>query len=80
MRDQLLVVTGVPEVRQLKDMIPEILKQVGPKQYDQIKGLLAGEHAVKPTAAVAEDDDDDVTRRDKEKRKNIGKGERRAIE
>lgn len=60
MRDQLLVVTGVPEVRQLKDMIPEILKQVGPKQYDQIKGLLAGEHAVKPTAAVAEDDDDDV--------------------
>jgi hypothetical protein len=60
MRDQLLVVTGVPEVRQLKDMIPEILKQVGPKQYDQIKGLLAGENAVKPTAAVAEDDDDDV--------------------
>jgi hypothetical protein len=60
MREQLLVVTGIPEVRQLKDMIPEILKQVGPKQYDQIKGLISGEQAAKTTAAVAEDDDDDV--------------------
>lgn len=58
MREQLLVVTGVPEVRQLKDMIPEILKQVGPKQYDQIKGLLGGDAPTK--VAAAEEDDDDV--------------------
>lgn len=38
-------------------MIPEILKQVGPKQYDQIKGLLGGAQAAQ-TAAVEEDDDD----------------------
>ena len=56
MREQLLVVTGVPEVCQLKAN-PEILKQVGLKQYDQIKGLLGGAQAAQ-TAAVEEDDDD----------------------
>jgi hypothetical protein len=38
-------------------MIPEILKQVGPKQYDQIKGLLSGAQPAQ-TSAVEEDDDD----------------------
>jgi hypothetical protein len=36
-------------------MIPEILKQVGPKQYEQIQSLLKG--AAQPEAAA---DDDDV--------------------
>jgi nascent polypeptide-associated complex subunit beta len=51
MREQLLVATGNPESKQLKDMIPEILKQVGPKQYEQIQGLL------KQPEAEADDDD-----------------------
>jgi nascent polypeptide-associated complex subunit beta len=55
MREQLLVATGNPESKQLKDMIPEILKQVGPQQYEQIQGLLKG--AVQADAAA---DDDDV--------------------
>ena len=55
MREQLLVATGNPESKQLKDMIPDILKQVGPKQYEQIQGLLKG--AMQSHAAEADDDD-----------------------
>ena len=55
MREQLLVATGNPESKQLKDMIPDILKQVGPKQYEQIQGLLKG--AVAQPDAAADDDD-----------------------
>merc|ERR1719197_560192 len=42
MREHLLVVTGVSESRQLQDMIPDILKQVGPQQYEAIQKLVAG--------------------------------------
>lgn len=54
MREQLLVATGNPESKQLKDMIPEILKQVGPKQYEQIQGLLNSR------PQDQDNDDDDV--------------------
>ena len=30
-RENLLVVAGVPETKNLKDMMPDILKQVGPQ-------------------------------------------------
>ena len=32
-RENLLVVNGTPETKELKDMMPDILKQVGPQQY-----------------------------------------------
>jgi hypothetical protein len=55
-RENLLVVIGTPETKELKDMMPDILKQVGPQQYQFLKSQLdmGGK-----TAAV-EDDDDDV--------------------
>ena len=60
MRERLLVVTGVPESKQLQDMIPDILKQVGPQQYDAIQKLVAGSGADAKGAAGDDDDDDDV--------------------
>jgi len=36
-RENLLVVTGTPEPKQLTDLLPGILKQVGPKQYEFLK-------------------------------------------
>ena len=55
-RENLLVVIGTPETKELKDMMPDILKQVGPQQYQFLKSQLdmGGK-----TAAV-EDDDEDV--------------------
>ena len=32
-RENLMVVTGNPETKALKDMMPDIIKQVGPQQY-----------------------------------------------
>ena len=41
-------------------MIPEILKQVGPKQYEQIRGLLGGAQAAHAHAHAEGEDEDDV--------------------
>ena len=60
MREQLLVVTGVPESKQLQDMLPDILKQVGPQQYNAIQKLVAGASGEGKAAAGDDDDDDDV--------------------
>jgi hypothetical protein len=35
-----MVVTGNPETKELKDLLPDILKQVGPQQYDFLKTVL----------------------------------------
>ena len=32
-KENLMVVTGNPETKELKELMPEILKQVGPQQY-----------------------------------------------
>ena len=39
-RENLLVVNGTPETKELKDMMPDILKQVGPQQYQFLKSQL----------------------------------------
>lgn len=57
MRENLLVVTGNPETKELKDMMPEILKQVGPQQYSFLKDLMK---SVIPGDKIAEEDEDDV--------------------
>lgn len=54
-RENLLVVAGAPETKELKDMMPDILKQVGPKQYQFLKSQM-GAMDSKPE----NDDDDDV--------------------
>jgi len=61
-RENLLVVTGIPETKELKDLMPEILKQVGPQQYSVLKDLMknipkmGGINEGKP----GEEDEDDV--------------------
>ena len=56
-RENLLVVAGTPETKELKDMMPDILKQVGPQQYSFLKEAL-GNMGKGASAAVADDDDD----------------------
>tara|TARA_B110001450_G_C17290645_1_gene347329 strand:- start:285 stop:497 length:213 start_codon:yes stop_codon:yes gene_type:complete len=56
-KENLLVVAGTPETKNLKDMMPDILKQVGPQQYSFLKEALGN---AKGGAAPVEDDDDDV--------------------
>ena len=55
-RENLLVVTGNPETRDLKDMMPDILKQVGAQQYQYLKSTLGEMGGAKKDEA----DDDDV--------------------
>lgn len=56
-RENLLVVAGTPETKQLKDMIPDILKQVGPKQYSFLQSTLGDLKAGGKKDAEADDDD-----------------------
>ena len=52
--------TGEPQTKQLKDLMPEIMKQVGPQQYEALKTLV-GDYAKQSGATgVAADDEDDV--------------------
>lgn len=55
-REHLLSVVGQPESKEIKDMLPDILKQVGPQQYGFLKDLLDK----KGGAAAGGDDEDDV--------------------
>lgn len=59
MRENLLIVTGNPESKQLKDMLPDIIKQVGPQQYEALKNLM-GDFGKKAGAKTEDDDEDDV--------------------
>lgn len=55
-RENLLVVSGAPETKSLKDMMPDILKQVGPQQYQFLKEQIGA--GVEGKAQAADDDDD----------------------
>ena len=52
-----MVVAGTPETKNLKDMMPDILKQVGPKQYDFLKSQLGDLGGAGKKDAEADDDD-----------------------
>ena len=54
-REQLLVLQGNPETKNLKDMMPDILKQVGPQQFGYLKDIIS--EASNPAATVEEDDE-----------------------
>ena len=56
----MMVVTGNPETKELKEMMPEILKQVGPQQYDFLKSVMSNMDTIKEGGKAQEDDEDDV--------------------
>jgi nascent polypeptide-associated complex subunit beta len=39
-RENLLSVVGEPQSKKMQDMLPDILKQVGPQQYGFLKDLI----------------------------------------
>jgi hypothetical protein len=57
-RENLLVVTGNPETKELKELMPEILKQVGPQQYQYLKNIMGNMETVKESKTGDEDEDD----------------------
>ena len=50
--------TGSPETKELKELMPEILKQVGPQQYQYLKNIMGNMDSVKEGKANEEDEDD----------------------
>ena len=52
---------GQHEVKDLTELLPEILKQVGPQQFGFLKDLIAqsGVDGQMPGAAESDDEDDD---------------------
>ena len=59
-RDNLFAVGGNPETKNLKDMLPDILKQVGPQQYNALKDMVDADVTSTGAAAGSDDDPDDV--------------------
>lgn len=59
MRENLLVVTGNPETKELKDMMPDILKQIGPQQLSALKDFISKMGNI-PEGKAGEEDEDDV--------------------
>ena len=55
-----MVVSGAPETKSLKEMMPDILKQVGPQQYQFLKQQIGAGVEGKAEEAADDDDDDDV--------------------
>jgi nascent polypeptide-associated complex subunit beta len=58
-RENLLVVTGNPETKEIKDMMPDILKQIGPAQLPALKDFLSKMNNI-PEGKAGEEDEDDV--------------------
>ena len=59
MRENLLSVVGQPETKQLQEMLPDILKQVGPQQYGFLKDIIDKTGLGKAGGAAAGGDDED---------------------
>ena len=55
-RDNLLVVSGNPQVKEIESMLPDILKQVGPEQAAKLKDVVKKDDKVEEV----NDDDDDI--------------------
>ncbi len=52
MKEHMVTVSGEPETKEIKSMLPGILSQVGPDQYKALQNIVKD--------APAEEDDDDV--------------------
>ncbi len=55
-----MVVTGNPETKNLKDMLPDALKQFGPQQLNFLKSVMGNIESVKEANKAQEEDEDDV--------------------
>lgn len=51
--------TGNSETKELKDMLPEIIKQVGPQQLNALKDYISKMGNI-PEGKAGEEDEDDV--------------------
>ena len=61
MRENLLSVVGQPESKNMQELLPDILKQVGPQQYGFLKDIIDQSGLGKAGAAAGGDaDEDDV--------------------
>ena len=58
MRENILSVVGQPETKQMQEMLPEILKEVGPQQYGFLKDIIDKSGLGKGAAAGGGDEDD----------------------
>ena len=58
-RENLLSVVGEPQSKEMKDMLPDILKQVGPQQYGFLKDLI-DKSGLGGKAVAGDADEDDV--------------------
>ena len=58
-RDNLLVVSGNPETKDIEAMLPDILKQVGPEQAAKLKDVVKRDEN-KKTDEIKEEDEDDI--------------------
>ena len=58
MRENILSVVGQPETKQMQEMLPEILKEVGPQQYGFLKDIIDKSGLGKPAAGGGDDEDD----------------------
>ncbi len=56
-RENLLSVVGTHESKEMKDMLPDILKQVGPQQYGFLKDMIDKSGMGGKGAAEADEDD-----------------------
>ena len=57
-RENLMVVSGNAETKDLKDMMPDIIRQAGPQQFKKLKSMM--EELGKGAGIKEEDDEDDV--------------------
>ena len=53
-----MIVNGNSETKDLKELMPDILKQVGPQQYAYLKNIVGAMGTVKESKSGEEDEDD----------------------
>ncbi len=64
-KDKVTFVTGIAEEKQIKDMLPNIMKQLGPKQFNVIKDYadqIKGQDKVKETVPDLVPDFEEVSK------------------
>ena len=59
-KENLMVVTGNPETKELKDMMPDILKQLGPQQYNFLKTIMGNMDSVKEASNKQEEEEEEM--------------------
>ena len=57
-RDNLVVVSGNSETKNIETMLPDILKQLGPEQVAQLKNVVKKDEFKKKDEIKEEDEDD----------------------